>query len=271
MGESRRGPEYLETLVEAVASGASISRAAELVGRSTTTCWEAIQRYAPDLPRTVKPRVTSEERIQFLQRYESGESIHQIAMSVPARLGDSRSCALFRFTNHRRRASLRYMWRADRDAALSALYQQKNVVKSGEYFWPLFPITRLSRPTKTRLFEHQNSAGFRSTAQGCRSRPALLHRLNCSVEFLRCENSHLLISFNGAMKMAAVKMCNDELEAVRDLLLKAADAISHGMVSDHDDVGIIARALCDRVDRDEFNQGLLSETTNPRLERWMAC
>ncbi len=82
MGGGRRKPEYLDTLVDAVANGSSISRAAEIVGRSISTCWEAIQRHAPDLPRPLKPRVTSSERLDFLQRYESGESIHQIAIGA---------------------------------------------------------------------------------------------------------------------------------------------------------------------------------------------
>lgn len=79
---NKRGPEYLPALVEAVANGASISRAAEMVGRSTTTCWEAIQRHAPDLPRNLKPRVTAAERIDYISRYQSGASVHEIAIGA---------------------------------------------------------------------------------------------------------------------------------------------------------------------------------------------
>ncbi len=55
MGGGRRKPEYLDTLVDAIANGSSISRAAEIVGRSISTCWEAIQRHAPDLPGKSNP------------------------------------------------------------------------------------------------------------------------------------------------------------------------------------------------------------------------
>ncbi len=70
--------------------------------------------------------------------------------------------------------------------------------------------------------------------------------------------------------MAALKMNAEELGAIRDLLMRSASAIEHGLVTDHDDVGIIARALSKHVDHDEFREGLLGETTNPRLERWLS-
>lgn len=72
-------PSYLPALLEFMADGMPLYRAAQEMGKSPSACHAAVARYAPDYPRRRKPRVTADERREFLERFNAGESIDSMS------------------------------------------------------------------------------------------------------------------------------------------------------------------------------------------------